>query len=34
VHMMEQIRSCGYSWELADLIMNCVHKKGECRPSF
>lgn len=33
LHMMEQIQSCGYSYALSNLIMDCVHKDPLHRPS-
>jgi hypothetical protein len=30
---MEQIQSCGYSYALSNLIMDCVHKDPLHRPS-
>jgi hypothetical protein len=34
VYMMDQIQSCGYSYKLSNLIMNCVHKNPKGRPNF
>lgn len=34
VYMMEQIQSCGYSYLLSNLIMNCVHKNPKSRPNY
>ena len=34
IYMMDQIQSCGYSYELSDLIMNCVHKAPQSRPTY
>lgn len=31
---MKDIQDCGYSFELSNLIMNCVHKVPAKRPSF
>jgi hypothetical protein len=34
IHMMHQIQSCGYSYALSNLIMNCVHRNPSSRPTF
>lgn len=34
LHAMNDIQSCGYSYELSNLIMNCVHKNPTLRPSY
>ena len=34
LHAMNDIQYCGYSYQLSNLIMNCVHKIPNRRPSY
>lgn len=34
INAMRDMQDCGYSYELSNLIMNCVHKYPNNRPTF
>jgi len=34
INAMRDLQDCGYSYELSNLIMNCVHKIPNNRPTF